>query len=207
MKEPTRIGLDFDNTIAGYDRIFLNAAKEANLLPEYFVGGKKKIRDAIKSRSNGEMDWMRLQGQVYGKMMPQADLIDGVAEFLINCRDRNIPVSIISHKTEFGHHDPEQINLRDMARNWMVKHGFFDQQYLGILEDDVYFESSLTKKIARIIEVHCSHFVDDLEEIFCDPSFPDNVDALLFVADTDKTPTGPFKTCQNWQEIENVILG
>ena len=43
-----RIGIDFDNTIAAYDHVFLKAAKEWDLLPSEFAGNKTQIRDTIR---------------------------------------------------------------------------------------------------------------------------------------------------------------
>lgn len=207
MSQPVHIGLDFDNTVAGYDRVFLGAAKKAGLLPEDFSGAKKDIRDAIYLRPDGEVEWQRVQGQVYGRLMPQAKMIDGVEDFLLVCRNREIPISIISHKTEFGHFDRDRVCLHDAARDWMADRGFFDGRRFALATEDVYFESTRADKIARISEVGCSHFVDDLEEVFRDPCFPRDVDAVLYAGASDDLPTGPFTVCRDWQEISDVILG
>ena len=207
MSAPAHIGLDFDNTIAGYDRVFLDAGIEAGLLASGFTGTKKGIRDAIRSGPEGDIGWQRLQGQVYGKLMSRAALIEGVAEFLTQCRERGVPVSVISHKTEFGHFDSERIDLHGAARNWMTEHGFFDAGRFAIPEERVYFEPDRAGKIARISEVGCSHFIDDLAEVFDDPSFPEDVDAILFAAGEDEPPDGPFAACRDWNEISHVVLG
>ncbi|MDP6389508.1 MAG: hypothetical protein QF654_06410 [Alphaproteobacteria bacterium] len=207
MPPPAHIGLDFDNTVAGYDRVFLEAGREAGLLPDAFIGTKKEIRDAIRSGPEGDIGWQRLQGQVYGKLMSRAALIEGVAEFLIQCRERGVPVSVISHKTEFGHFDSERINLHQAARRWMTEHGFFDAERFAIPEERVHFEPDRAGKIARICEVGCSHFIDDLAEVFHDPSFPEDVDAILFAAGEDEPPEGPFAACRDWNEISHVVLG
>ncbi|WP_455209599.1 hypothetical protein [Kaarinaea lacus] len=73
-----RIGIDFDNTIAAYDHVFLAAAKQWQLLPMHFFGSKKDIRDAIRITSDGEHNWQRLQGYVYGKQMQHAKLFAGI---------------------------------------------------------------------------------------------------------------------------------
>ena len=64
---------------------------------------------------DGELAWQRLQGQVYGAGIREAMLIDGVDQFLRRCRAQACEVVIVSHKTEFGHHDPARVNLRDAA--------------------------------------------------------------------------------------------
>ena len=45
-----------------------------------------------------------------------ATLIPGVDAFLRRCRTEGCAVSIVSHKTEYGHYDPDRVNLRDAAR-------------------------------------------------------------------------------------------
>ena len=114
-----RIGIDFDNTIAGYDNVFLRVAKEIKLIPSDFEGSKKSIRDAIRKLDDGENKWQCLQGRVYGRNMKDAHMIDGVADFLSYCRNLNdVDIYIVSHKTEYGHYDPMKINLRDAAMSW-----------------------------------------------------------------------------------------
>src|SRR4051812_3212094 len=105
-----RIGIDFDNTIAGYDSVFSDAARDLGLLPAGCAATKAAVRDTLQARPDGEREWMRLQGRVYGKLMSRAQLIDGVADFLTRCRAHE--VAIISHKTQHGHFDPERIDLR-----------------------------------------------------------------------------------------------
>ena len=202
-----RIGLDFDNTIAGYDSVFLGAARAQGLLDDAFCGGKRDVRDAIRLLPDGEMKWQQLQGKVYGSLMAHAEMIDGVAEFLTACRDLHLPVVVVSHKTEFGHYDPDKVNLRDAARSWMNENGFFSETGFGIPAENIYFEDDRDKKIARIYEIGCSHFVDDLEEVFLDPSFPEDIEAILFAGTSEIAPDGHFQTCRTWCEISDAILG
>ena len=206
MNVPTRIGLDFDNTIAGYNGVSLNAAKEAGLLPIEFTGRKNDVRNAIHESPDGNIAWQRLQGLAYGKLISQATMNDGVGEFLLRCRDKGIPVSIISHKTEFGHFDPDRISLHDAAREWLTAHQFFDSERFALAVEDVHFETTRAEKIDRISETGCSHFVDDLEDVFRDPYFPGEVDAYLYAGAGDEVPKGPFTVCRDWQEIANAIL-
>lgn len=207
MERVLRIGVDFDNTIAGYDQAFARAAREAGLGDDELVGSKKTIRDAIRRLPEGEIEWQRLQGQVYGRLMPQAVLVDGVGEFLSRCRRRRVPVNVISHKTEYGHHDPSRVNLRDAARQWMADQGFFARNGFAIPPENVFFEDTRQDKIARIAALGCSHFIDDLEEVFQESSFPPNVARYLLAVGTQRLPQGPFTACRTWTEIADEILG
>ena len=120
MSAGLRIGLDFDNTIITYDDVFLSTARERGLVGADFTGRKQAIRDAIRLLPDGELSWQKLQGQVYGKGLAQASMFEGVDAFLRRCLLNKVPVVIVSHKTEFGHHDPDRVNLRDAARDWMT---------------------------------------------------------------------------------------
>jgi hypothetical protein len=204
MNAALRIGIDFDNTIITYDAVFLTAARQWGLVGADFTGGKQAIRDTIRLLPDGELSWQRLQGQVYGKGLAQAEMVEGVDAFLRHCRDSNVPIAIVSHKTEFGHHDPDRINLRDAARAWMSKHSFFKVGGYGIASDAVYFESTRQDKIARIVQVGCTHFIDDLEEVLCDPTFPSGVERILF---SDVAPvSASCIVCPTWRQIEERIF-
>jgi hypothetical protein len=201
-----RIGIDFDNTIAGYDRIFHDAAVEQGLVPEGALISKKAIRNAIRKGPDGELKWQRLQGYVYGAGMPRAELIAGVAKFIAACREAEIPLYIVSHKTIYGHHDPKQINLRTAATEWMRGNGFFDAKGLGFSSDQVFFEGTRRDKINRIMQLKCTHFIDDLEEIFSDPEFPTSTEGLLFTGAQSPLPVGSFSAFGSWAEIKNHVF-
>ena len=108
-----RIGLDLDNTIVCYDDVFQLIAKDLGLVSETWTGDKAQVRSEIRSRPGGELVWQHLQGQAYGKYMHRATLFPGVGNFLIRTKVRGDKIFIVSHKTEFGHHDSEQIPLRE----------------------------------------------------------------------------------------------
>jgi hypothetical protein len=150
------------------------------------------------------MSWQQLQGQVYGKGVARATMFDGVGKFLAECRRRNVVVVIVSHKTEFGHHDPERVNLRQAALDWMTAQGFF-RDY-GILRENVYFESTRQEKIARIARLGCSHFIDDLEEVLTDPEFPANVKRILLSEVNADSIVAPIVVCPTWRDVESQVF-
>lgn len=199
-----RIGVDFDNTIADYDDVFLLAAKREGLVDKGFVGGKQTVRESIRALEKGEERWMRLQGRVYGAFMDQARLIDGFPEFLRAARRADAEVRIISHKTRFGHFDEERVDLRDAARRWMREQGVIGAD--GVAEDRVFFAATRSEKIAEIGRAGCAVFVDDLEEVFREPEFPRAVRRFLLSRRDEPLPTGPFTAYQNWDAIRNAIF-
>jgi hypothetical protein len=201
-----RIGIDFDNTIISYHEAFLAAARSNDLLPKGFGGTKQAVRDQIRLLPDGEREWMRLQGVVYGKGIGSATLIDGVADFLVRCRGAGASVFIVSHKTEYGHFDTSGINLRQAALGWMEQQGFFDEQAYGLAIDDVYFESTRAEKLARIASLNCTHFIDDLEEVLGDAGFPPAVRRILFADGSLPAKPLPYSICMNWQQIAELVF-
>ena len=200
-----RIGIDFDNTIVGYDEVFADLARRTGLVDDSFRGGKQALRDALRGREGGEEAWQRLQGRVYGAGMSAARLIDGVDTFLRRCRSTGQRVFIISHKTEYGHGDPERINLRQAALAWMASQGFFADTGYGLTRKSVFFEATREEKLARIAAVHCDVFIDDLDEVLSAPTFPAGVRRILFAQMRNGNASG-LVHCRSWAEIHEAVF-
>src|SRR6185312_452657 len=199
-----RIGIDFDNTIAGYDAVFAKAAVDMGFLEPGVAGTKATVRASLLERPGGEEAWMRLQGRVYGKLMSQAELLEGVGAFLLRCRDHE--VAIVSHKTRHGHFDPERVDLHEASRRWLAEQGFFAPDRFALSADRVYFEPSRDAKIARIRALGCTHFIDDLPEVLGDPAFPAGVVKLLLAPAETAAATGPYIACRSWREIADAVF-
>jgi hypothetical protein len=198
-----RIGIDFDNTLVDYDHVFRDAAKRQGLVDQAFDGSKRELRDYIRLLPDGELAWQRLQGYVYGAGIADARMFDGADAFLRRCRARGFDVFVISHKTQYGHHDPMRIDLRCAALDWMAARGFFCGNGYGMPVERVFFENSRAAKLARIVAVGCTHFIDDLEEVFTDPQFPSRVSPILFAA-SGALPAGAV--CSSWRQIAEVLF-
>lgn len=136
-------------------------------------------------------------------------MFEGVDSFLRRCRDDNVRVTIVSHKTEFGHYDEDRINLREAARDWMKSHGFFRDDGYAISPDNVYFEETRQEKLTRIEQLGCTHFIDDLEEVLSDPAFPQGLERILFADNKDASvlyTSIPYIVCPTWLDIERRIF-
>ncbi len=199
------IGIDFDNTIAGYDALFLRLAVDAGWVDAGFAGGKTAIRDHIRLLPDGEKSWTALQARVYGPCMGGAVLIDGVADFLSACRQGGHRVSIVSHKTRTAAAAPQGPDLRQAALAWMEAKGFFADDGFGLNRADVHFTDTRTEKCIRIGQVGCSVFIDDLEEVFEDPAFPSQVGRFLF-RPAPPVPRGPFRVFDHWRPLAQAVL-
>jgi len=199
-----RVGIDFDNTIAGYDRLFVTAARERNWVAADFCGTKRELRDAVRLLPDGEIKWQMLQGEVYGQRMPEAVPFPGVIEFFKAARKGNLELFIVSHKTRHSAYDPSRIDLRGAALRWLEANGFLGSSGFGLAHDRVFFEDTRADKIARIKAIGCEVFIDDLEEVFADPEFPSSVSGILFASGGHPDPR--IMACSSWEEIGRRIL-
>src|SRR5215475_2638491 len=127
-----RIGLDLDNTIICYEDVFWRAAKDRGFVGRDLCGSKRQLRDFVRDLPDGETKWQALQGYVYSRGIQGAILFSGVLEFLRRSQAHGDTVLIVSHKTEHGHFDSDEVNLRAAALSWMETHGLFsgDGEYL-----------------------------------------------------------------------------
>ncbi len=180
-------------------------AVQRGLVPEGFEGSKQAVRGTIRLRPDGEIDWQKLQGHVYGKGIAGACAFEGLDRFLNRARAAGAHVVIVSHKTEFGHYDPERVNLRTAALKWMEARGFFAIGGFGLDRSDVHFAATRAEKLVRIAELACDVFVDDLEEVLTDPEFPPGVRRILFSDHATRDPS--YRVCRSWDCVGRAVFG
>ncbi len=200
------IGVDFDNTIACYDELMHAIALERGLIGANIPRSKKLIRDAIRRRPDGESAWRSVQVTAYGPRMHEALPIDGVKDFFAECHRRRIPICIVSHKTEFANFGSAEVNLRAAALAWLDLHGFLAPAEFGVARESVFFESTRAEKLERIRAIAATHFIDDLEETFCDDGFPPLVHKLLFAAHGQGAGESGAVPFQAWREIQDHMF-
>ncbi|WP_257180555.1 MULTISPECIES: hypothetical protein [Bradyrhizobium] len=200
-----RIGIDFDNTIICYDKVFAAAARQRGLVPEGWVGLKTEVRDFLRSRAGGELAWQGLQGFVYGKGIVGAEIYPGVREFLSSCRRAGASVFIVSHKTQFGHQDPDRVDLREAARGWLKAAGLVDTADTALAAGNVYFEDTLAAKVERLASLKLDIFIDDLVDVFEQPHFPKATRSILF---TQSRPPHPAhcEPIASWADISRGVF-
>jgi hypothetical protein len=198
------IGLDLDNTIINYESAFAPVAEEIGLLPKGTELASKGEVKAALSGTAGEEAWMRLQGQIYGRYIERATPFPGVADFISAVISQGAKVVIVSHKTRFGHFDTARIDLHEAALGWLDRRGFFTRD--GLDREDVYFEGTRSEKLARIAEIGCDLFVDDLPEIFHDPGFPKTTGKLWFAGDRPEGDGGGLTAYRNWRQLLDIVM-
>ena len=196
------VGVDFDNTIVCYDKAFHRAACERGLIPPDIPATKEQVRNYLRSIGK-EDEWTELQGYVYGARMDTVEAFAGVISCLRFLKDQEIEIYIISHKTLYPFRGT-CYNLHEAALNWMDTSGFLDEAGLDIRH--VFFELTKEEKLARIADMRCSHFIDDLPEILCAKGFPASTIRMLFSPGFHEGNEGML-TFASWEEISAFFEG
>jgi len=193
------VGIDFDGTLVLYDDVFRRIACERFGAPDTVPGGKATVREYFWSRPGGREDWIRLQGLVYGPHLPEAEPAPGCLDVLRFCARRGVRVTVISHKTEFPVIGA-RVPLREAALAWLSDKGFFDPA-TGLDRGRVFFSSTREGKIEHIRNKGCTHFIDDLPELFAEASFPRFCARWLIDFPGMAPATGGVTIFRSWKAI------
>jgi len=66
------VGVDLDNTIVCYDRLFHAGALRRGLIDETVPPQRLAVRKAVRESAGGEQAWQALQAEVYGDEIGRA---------------------------------------------------------------------------------------------------------------------------------------
>jgi hypothetical protein len=196
-----RIGIDFDNTIVCYDGVFHRAAMERGMIPSDLPGSKIAVRDFL-NRSGRQDAFTELQGYVYGTRMGLAALYPRVRDFVSAAHRAGHRLFIVSHKTKHPLSGPRH-DLHAAAFGFLREQGLAGTD--AILPGDIYLEPEREAKLARIADLDCQVFIDDLPEVLAAPGFPASVRAILF--DPEGIAQGGFESYRDWAGIAGAVLG
>lgn len=205
------IGIDLDNTLVNYEAAFHAAASSLKIQLPQSIQSKAEIREFLRLQPNGETVWQRLQGLAYGQcVQAHAKLYPGVKRFLWRCRQRGHTVTVISHKTEYGHGDTDKVPLRTVAIAFLTEQGLLDPS--NPLIHEIVFKSSREEKILSIREGHYQWFIDDLPEVIFDLREIQYLTTIRFAqAGTNDTSDPSEKisglSLSDWQQIDARING
>ena len=206
-----KIGVDLDNTLIDYERAFLAAANHLKIHLPPSVQTKPAIREFVRSTQDGELVWQRLQGLAYGNCaLAHAKLYPGVKRFLWRCRELGHKVTIVSHKTKYGHHDPEKVPLRAVSSAFLTNQGITDDE--GGLVNRVTYHNAYEDKISFIKSQCFDWFIDDLMEVIVDLSEITGLNKVRFHPTRfqnhqDIIDGGMISRVSNWQQIDALING
>ncbi len=193
------IGLDLDNTIVSYDRLFFTEAVKAGLVTNDIEPSKTAVRDRLREEGN-ERAFTELQGRVYGAEMNSARPFPGVVPFVEAVRGAGSTVAIVSHRTRVPFLGPP-FDLHESARNW-INSNFDDALIPSGL---VFLETTLGDKLRRVGSITCDVFVDDLPEVLMDPRFPSSTKRFWFNAHGAWPEQVDAEEFSEWDELLGMI--
>ena len=198
------VGLDFDNTIVCYDRLFHRLATERGLMPAGVAENKGAVRDYLRSIGR-EDDWTEMQGVGYGPRISDAEPFPGVKDFLRACKASGIQVAIVSHKTKHPYRG-EAHDLHAAAHTFLHAHGFYHTSDTGLSPASVYLELTLQSKLARVGALGCDVFVDDLPELLGEANFPPGTRKVLFDPAGTNADRADYVRVRSWGEIGGLVV-
>lgn len=203
---PMRIGIDLDNTLVCYDRLFRQLAVERGWIAPQILARKELVRDELR-RLGREADWTLLQGEVYGSRMNDAEPFPEALLALQGFRNRNWSVCIVSHRTKTPYAGPPA-DLHAAARNWLKEQRFLEASLTGLSQEHVFLETTKAEKLARIESSQLTWFIDDLPEFLLDPAFPVNVQRMLFDPHRHgPTLPGSVAIAHHWRDVADLLSG
>jgi len=188
-----RIGIDLDNTLADYSAPLSRLCAEHGIEP----GPNPKLALRGHLRAAGREDeWTRLQGELYGPLMREAQMFVGAREVIGAVRSRGLNITVVSHRTKHPIAG-EKHDLHFHAQRWLEDNG------VGSIE--VFFEESKEAKIERIRQLRCGLFVDDLPEILTHPEFPAGTRRILFDPGRSHPAFSGLERAAAWSEISSLF--
>jgi hypothetical protein len=203
------IGIDLDNTLINYDTVFPAAANILNISLPPLVQTKKQIREFMRLQPEGEKKWQELQGIAYGKCLKEhAALYPGVKRFFWRCAQNNHKVTVISHKTEYGHVDDEKNPLRKEALSFMKNQCLTSTDNNSLIE--IIFKDTRDDKISCISQHDFEWFIDDLPEVVDALDKLNKFKVIYFNPTSDKeivASNDRVIPLTDWQQIDALING
>ena len=197
------IGIDFDNTIVCYDKIFYEIALDKGIIPANLPKVKEEVRNYLR-KCGKENLWTELQGYVYGPSTLKAKPFAGVLDFFVHCKKQRSKVYIISHKTIHPFLG-SKYNLHKYAHKWLEQNAFYNTKKTGLSKNDVFFELTKEEKLNRIIIQKCTHYIDDLPEFLGEESFPKGIKRILFDPNRKYKNKKEFDSISSWKEMAEKI--
>jgi hypothetical protein len=194
-----RIGIDFDNTIVSYDRLFHKVALEGGHVPLDCPPSKISVRDHLRKIAK-EDTWTEMQGYVYGARMKEADIFTGVLDFMRWAGDTGVELFIISHKTRHPFIGP-RYDLHQAALDW-VRDSLCDESGPLVSPGQIYFELTKDAKLERISQTRCDYFIDDLPEILLASGFPVSTQRILFDPEGLNREAATIVPMPSWNDIQ-----
>ena len=197
-----RIGLDFDNTIVCYDQAIALLAEELFELPADVSRTKLGLRNFLRAAGR-EPEWTAFQGELYGPGMLYAKPFERAIETMLELVATGHELVIVSHRSRRPYAG-EPHDLHAAALNWVAErlqsYGLFTYN-----NGSVNFLETREEKVARIAELGCQVFLDDLPDVLRAPGFPASAKGIFFdPPGIDPVPEGLLRI-KTWPELSAVL--
>ena len=200
-----RVGIDIDNTIICYDRVF---APVANIhgFSVHSNASKAEVKKWFHERDM-QQEFTLLQGEVYGKFIDFASLFDGVLQFIDAANKSGCHMFLVSHKTRYPLVG-EKFDLHKSARNFLIDNNVISRcDGVAVHPNNVFFECTLARKINRIAALNLDFFIDDLLEVFEHSNFPKNTNFVHFSQNLVRNASdGEASLFPNWKQILSFLF-
>ena len=194
-----KIGIDLDNTIINYDKLFLDLAKEKKLIKRNLKITRQSLRKIIKKESIKK--WKTIQSTVYSEKIKEAKINSGVLTFFKKIINQNKKIFIVSHKTKFPYIGKKK-NLHSLSKKWISKNLIKKINNKNFDLKSVYFEETEKKKIKRIRKLKCQYFIDDLPSIL--KKLSPKIKKILFDPNNANNKYKDYKKIKSWKEISKI---
>lgn len=197
-----KIGFDFDNTIVCYDGAIALLAEQLFDLPPEVPRTKLGVRDHLRAAGR-EPEWTAFQGELYGPGMRHAQPFKGAIETMQAFVQQGHQLMIVSHRSRRPYAGPPH-DLHVAARSWVEER----LQSAGLFAEDngsVNFLETRPEKVARIAELGCQVFLDDLPEVLTAPGFPAEATGILFDPSGGSSAPEGHRRISAWPELSEVL--
>lgn len=195
-----KFGIDLDNTIVDYSDVFKKIAVGLVEFSGQEFTGKESLAAHLRSINREDL-WTEIQGFVYGPMMTDAKISEGLVSVLANEVKASDEIIIISHRTKFPSSGLD-FDLHGGARDWINKN-VISQPELSKLNLSYYFETSIEDKIKRIQSTAVDIFIDDHLGILSHTLFPSKV-AKIHLSAVEGALEG-ILTMSSWKEFPAIL--
>ena len=199
------IGLDFDNTIVLYDEIFYDYALKLGKIDKEIPHTKEAVRNYLIHSGNEDI-FTKIQGKIYGELIKEAPVQEGLIEAIYRLKSNGYQFSIVSHKTKYPIIG-ERVDLHQSALRWLIKNGFTEGENPLIKIENIFFEETFTQKIERINSIKCDIYVDDLPKVL--DELGEDIIKVYFSKhkdDPNKIKDQSFYKLFDWNDFENLIV-
>lgn len=201
---PIKLGLDFDNTIVCYDAAIKVLAQEMFDLQPEIPRTKLGIRDYLRAEGR-EPEWTVFQGELYGPGMRHAQPYEGAIETMLQLEAAGHELVIVSHRSRLPYAG-EPHDLHAAARGWVAER----LQKIGLFRDlattgRVNFLETRDAKLAKITEIGCSMFLDDLPEVINDPGFPASTLGVIFAPGSEVGTQEKQLRIKSWAQLPELL--